>query len=236
MSGNMRLVLAVFAAFAAFAPLRGEVFELWPWKGGGVPSGSSRTGELPGRLTPLYVENAEVNGVPLKIEVSALDTDFTSLLAWLVRAFRPENLRVGSDAIRVAYQVGGNQVERWLLVNGGPGKPVTVIVIVAPEKLPPPEWPPELPALPPGATPGQVIRFPGKKAVYGSFRNAGGDPSLSSKELAAGLEVAGWRSVGGEAGQPDGGRGGIFLHDKPRRVLWAGYGSDGNAVFFSRPY
>lgn len=239
MGGRLRFsaVLAVFAVLATALPLRAEVFELWPWKGGGAPSGGTRVGELPGKATPLYTEPIRVNGVPLEMKVSALDADFPSLLATLARMFPSGNLRAGSDAVRVAYKVDGVNVERWLLVDGGPGKPATLFVIVAPEKIPPPaEWPAELPPLPSGAEAGQVIRFPKRKAAYGSFRNAGSDPEGSAKELSGKLKAAGWRSVGGEAGQPGGGRGGFFLHDSPRRILWAGYGADGTGMFYSRPY
>lgn len=229
MGRKSRVLLPVLAAFAALSPLRAEVFELWPWKSGGIPSEVSRTGELPGRVTPLYTEKMQVNGVPLEIKASALDADFPSLLAMLVRMFRPENFRAGSDAVRVAYRVDNGNVERWLLVDGGPGRPVTLFVIVAPEKLPPPDgWPGEFPPLPAGATARQVIRFPGKKAVYGSFRNAGNDPAASAKELSAKLTAAGWRSIGGD--------GGMFLHDSPRRILWADFASDGTGAFYTRPY
>ncbi len=86
MGGRLRFsaVLAVFAVFATALPLRAEVFELWPWKGGGAPSGGTRVGELPGKATPLYTEPIRVNGVPLEMKVSALDADFPSLLATLM--------------------------------------------------------------------------------------------------------------------------------------------------------
>jgi len=236
MGGKSVLLTAVLALLTVL-PLRGEVFELWPWKGGGVPSGISRVGELPGIVTPLYSEKMRVNGVPLEMKISTVDADFLSLLTMLIRLFPPESIRAGSDAVRVAYRIDKENVERWLLVNGGPGKPVTLFVIVAPEKLPPPpEWPAELPPLPPGAEGRQVIRFPGRKAVYGGFRNAGDDPAALAKELSAGLTTAGWHSIGGEAAQPGGGKGGIFLQDKLRRILWVGYAADGTGVFYSRPY
>jgi hypothetical protein len=232
MGRKSRFLLSVLAAFAALSPLRAEVFELWPWKGGGAPAGISRTGELPGRQTPLYTEQMQVNGVSLEIKASALDTDFPSLLAMLVRMFRPEDLRAGSDAVRVAYRVDNGNVERRLLVDGGPGKPVTLFVIVAPEKLPPPDgWPRELPPLPPGATAERIISFPDKKLSYGSFRGPADDPDALGKALAAKLTAAGWRSLNG-----DGGSGGMFLHDSPRRILLISFASDGTGVFYTRPY
>lgn len=232
MGRKLRFLLTVPAVFAALSPLRAEVFDLWQWKGGGIPSEVSRTGELPGGQMPLYTREMRVNGVPLEIRASALNIDFPSLLAVLARMFHPENLRAGSDAVRVAYRVDGGNVERWLLVDGGPGKPTTLFVIVAPEKLPPPDgWPGELPPLPPGATAERVIRFPDKKAVYGNFRNAGDDPAAAGKALSTKLTAEGWRPVGGESGS-----GGLFLHDNPRRVLWTGFAADGTGMFYTRPY
>ena len=184
----------------------------------------------------LHAEKMRVNGVDLQLKISAVNADFPLLLSWLAKMFRPENLQSAGGSVKVAYKVG-RQVERWLLVDGGPGKPVTLFLIVAPEKLPEAkEWPEELPELPAGAVPVQVVSFPGRKAVYGSFRNAGSEPSNLFRSLSAALKLAGWKSLGNEAEQPDGGTGGIFLGQNPRRILWANYGSNGSGIYYSRPY
>ena len=209
-----RMLLLLILIAGPLLPLRGEVFMLWPWKGGGTASGESLAGQLPGIGRMLHA----------------------LLLSWLAKMFRPENLQSAGGSVKVAYKVG-RQVERWLLVDGGPGKPVTLFLIVAPEKLPEAkEWPEELPELPAGAVPVQVVSFPGRKAVYGSFRNAGSEPSNLFRSLSAALKLAGWKSLGNEAEQPDGGTGGIFLGQNPRRILWANYGSNGSGIYYSRPY
>jgi len=230
------LLLPVFALAAAI-PLRAEVFELWPWKPGGVSAPGSLVERLPGKVKELHAEKIRVNGVPLEIRVSAVDADFATILTVLAKLFRPENLAAGPDAVRVAYKLGKDRVERWLLVNGGRGKPATLFVIVSPEKLPQPEsWPAELPPLPPGAAAKQVVQFPERKAVYGSFQNAGRDPENLAKELTGRLRAEGWIPLGNETEQPGGGRGGIYLSRNPRRLLWAGYGADGSGIFYLRPY
>ncbi len=231
-----RILLLLILIAGPLLPLRGEVFMLWPWKGGGTASGESLAGQLPGIGRMLHAEKMRVNGVDLQLKISAVNADFPLLLSWLAKMFRPENLQSAGGSVKVAYKVG-RQVERWLLVDGGPGKPVTLFLIVAPEKLPETkEWPEELPELPAGAVPVQVVSFPGRKAVYGSFRNAGSEPSNLFRSLSAALKLAGWKSLGNEAEQPDGGTGGIFLGQNPRRILWANYGSNGSGIYYSRPY
>ena len=218
-----RILLLLILIAGPLLPLRGEVFMLWPWKGGGTASGESLAGQLPGIGRMLHAEKMRVNGVDLQLKISAVNADFPLLLSWLAKMFRPENLQSAGGSVKVAYKVG-RQVERWLLVDGGPGKPVTLFLIVAPEKLPA------------GAVPVQVVSFPGRKAVYGSFRNAGSEPSNLFRSLSAALKLAGWKSLGNEAEQPDGGTGGIFLGQNPRRILWANYGSNGSGIYYSRPY
>ncbi len=236
MSGKW-LIPALFA-LTAVVPLHAEVFDLWPWKSNGdAPAGASRIGELPGTATQLHTEEMQVNGETLEMKVSSLDIDFATLAAILAKRFPAGSIRAGDDAIRIAYLLREGTVERWLLVDGGIGKPVTLFVIVAPEKLPPPPaWPVELPPLPSGAQANQIVRFPARQAVYGSFREAGDKPEELAQDLTGSLRTAGWRALGEEAGHSGDGNGGIFLHDRPRRILWASFGANGNGVFYSRPY
>ena len=43
-----RILLLLILIAGPLLPLRGEVFMLWPWKGGGTASGESLAGQLPG--------------------------------------------------------------------------------------------------------------------------------------------------------------------------------------------
>ena len=217
--------------------LRSEVFTLWPWKGGGTSSRESLAETIPGVGPVLHTEKMSVNGVDLELTVSAINTDFVTLTEFLLRTFQPENLQFGPGSVKTAYQIGGNLVERWLMVDGGPGKPVTFFRITSPEKLPAPgEWPSELPELPPGAAVEQIIRFPGRNAVYGSFRNSGGDPAALLRTVSDRLQLTGWTPLGREAETLSGGSGEIFLRSDEKKILWVNFGSNGAGAAYTRPY
>ena len=234
----MRKRIALFLLFSCLIfSLYGEVFTLWPWKGGGTVAGESLSNRIPEVGNVLHTERMKVNGVDLELTVSAVNTDFGTLTEFLLRTFQPENLQFGDGSVKVAYRIDENSVERWLMVDGGPGKPVTFFKIVSPEKLPAvTDWPEELPELPPGAVPEQVIYFPGRKAVYGSFRNSGSDPASLLRTVSDRLAITGWTPLGREAETISGGSGEIFLRADQRRILWVNYGTDGVGAAYSRPY
>ncbi len=229
------LLLLISALF--LLPLRGEVFTLWPFSGGGASASGSLAREIPGIKDPLFSEAMTVNGINLNMTVSPVDIAFTELLEYLLNRFKPENLRTGSDEIRVAYKIGDNTVERWLFVNSGPGKPVTLFRVSSPESIPQPkDWPAALPPLPDGAIPTQVIYFPGRKASYGSFQNAGASKEQSMRQLNDQLKAQGWQPVGKEGEPQINGTGDIFIRRKPRQILWADFGELGTGAFYTKPF
>ncbi len=234
MSKSFRLLAAIAVFVAAFAA-DAEVFTLWPWRGsGGV---QARLEGIPGISTePLYKEKLTVNGVPLELEVYAIDFDFSALEAWLKARLRPENLFREGDTIRVTYRLADNYLDRWLLIGSGPGKPVACFRISAPEKLPEPAgWPGELPPLPDGATPVQVIHLEGRDGWYGSFSGGSGEPEWQLRSTADRLKNEGWSAVGDEARPSIGGTGDLFLRARPRTLLWVIFNKNGGS-FYSRPY
>ena len=119
-----KIVLLIFFSCLTFS-LCGEVFTLWPWKGGGTTSRGSLSDRIPELGPVLHTERMRVNGIDLELTVSAIHTDFATLAEFLLRTFQSENLRFGNGSVKVTYRVGENSVERWLMVDGGPGKAVT---------------------------------------------------------------------------------------------------------------
>lgn len=111
-----RILLLLILIAGPLLPLRGEVFMLWPWKGGGTASGESLAGQLPGIGRMLHAEKMRVNGVDLQLKISAVNADFPLLLSWLAKMFRPENLQSAGGSVKVAYKVG-RQVERSDQIN-----------------------------------------------------------------------------------------------------------------------
>ncbi|MDR0932065.1 MAG: hypothetical protein LBM70_03485 [Victivallales bacterium] len=230
-------ILGLLLSLALTLPLYGEVFTLWPLKPNGATSEKSLINEIPALGKVLHTERMVVNGVDLSMVTRSSDADFATILEFLYRSFRPENLTLGSDSAKVAYKIGENQTERWLIVDGGLGKAVTIFQISAPATLPKAtDWPGELPHLPIGANVGQIIHFPDRKAIYGSFSNGGSDTAMLLRNVVGELKSSGWIPLGNEAETSSGGRGEIFLHNNPRRIMWVNFGQNGTGVAYTRPY
>ena len=152
-------------------------------------------------------ESLLFNGLRLEMTVSRISTPFDELVRHLSVQLKPEELIRSGGTLRVSRPLGGGRMERYLLIDSGPGKPVTAFRVVTPEKLPkPPRWPSGLPRLPVGAEPVQVIEFCRTGNLYVSFRAASGEPAELLRSTAAGC--------GRQAGFPRG--------ERPRRRSAAG--------------
>ena len=129
--------MALSLLFLLVPAAEGEVFLLWPWKGSGDADSQIRMAGIPGiSSAPLYSEKLTVNGVQLELEAFAVNLGFAELEGWLKARLRPENLSRVGDTIRVTFRLPDHFLERWLLIDSGPDKPVSAFRIAAPEKLP----------------------------------------------------------------------------------------------------
>lgn len=229
--------MALSLLFLLVPAAEGEVFLLWPWKGSGDADPQIRMAGIPGiSSAPLYSEKLTVNGVQLELEAFAVNLGFAELEGWLKARLRPENLSRVGDTIRVTFRLPDHFLERWLLIDSGPDKPVSAFRIAAPEKLPAAsDWPPELPPLPAGATPVQVIHLEGRDGWYGAFSGGSAEPEQGLRTVSDRLRNEGWTAVGNEARPSIGGTGDLFLRARPRTLLWVSFTRDGGA-FYARPY
>ncbi len=223
----------LFAALCCMMPLHAEVFTLWPWKPGANEQVHRRLESLPGlSQEPLLTEELEINGVTLTLETFRADGDSGEILRFLKNAFSAGNLQIGNDTIRLAYKLPGGWIDRWLLIGSEEGKPVTVFRISAPEKLPQTVWPQELPPLPAGAVPVQVIRFVRRGGWYGSFENAPENPAGNLRQTASILQSEGWLAAANESSL--GGSGDLFLLPGGRGIAWVCYSGTRGAFYVSR--
>lgn len=216
--------------FAGALPLCGEVFTLWPWKPSGNAELRQRLESLPGMSSePLYTEELEINGRSLVLEAYRADAEFAELLRMLAARFPAESLQFGGDTIRLTFRLPDGRIDRWLLIDSGAGKPVTVFRVSAPEKLPEPVWPEALPPLPPGATPSQVVHFSDRGAWYGAFENAPDDPAGNLRAVEARLRSEGWIAAGNESAS--GGSGDLFLKPDGRGIAWVCFSGTRGAFY-----
>ncbi len=233
----MRKIVFVFILILFSIVIQAEVFTLRPYSGGGSVL-ESKVDLIPGiDREILFTEPVIVNGTDLKLEVRRINSTFDNLILFLKKNFDRKELCAAGDTVRVAYKTGKNQVERWLVVNSGDGKPLTMFCITSPLKLPKPgEWPSSLPPLPVGAEITRIVEFPRRKAVYGSFENSASTPEQLLRSTSDFLRGNGWQAAGNEADPSIQGNGDLFLRAKPRELMWISYGADGNGACYTRPY
>ncbi len=218
-------------------PIQGEVFTLWPYSGGGSAK-SYKLESLPG-IDPkiLYSEPMIVNGARMDLEVYRINSIYDNLILFLKSNFDSKDLQAAGDTIRVAFKVNDKQVERWLIVFSGEGKPLTLFRVVSPLQLPEPgEWPALLPPLPPGARITKVVEFSKRKSVYGFFKGGEVTPDALLRSTSDYLRTNGWQPVGNEADSSIQGNGDLFLRVKSHELMWVNYGASGTGACYTRPY
>ncbi len=223
MQAGISTIMAALLLSMALTPLQAEVFTLWPWSGKG--EAQARVETIPGfSEQDALTEPIEINGVPLELRISRVNGSFSEVLTALLLRFKPENLQVFSDTVRVTYPLPGGELDRWLLVDSGPGSPVTVFRLTTPATMPGDvPWPHELPAPPAGTRVDQVIRFAKRGSCYVSFHYEDQSPEYLLGQYTATLAAAGWQPVGHEAAPGQNGTGDLFLRTDPRALLWLSF-------------
>ena len=235
----MRHAAAVALLLLLCSGLRAEVFTLRPPRNGTKGEGVAGFSELiPGvEQRGEHRETLLFNGLRVEMTVSQISTAFDELVRLLAGRLKPDELIRSGGTLRVIRPLGGGRVERSLLIDSGPGRPVTAFRVITPEKLPtPPRWPSGLPRLPVGAEPVQVLEFGRTGNLYGSFRSATGDPAELLRSTTAELRAAGWVPAAGEASPEIGGRGDLFVDAANRRIAWVSFAPGGIGSFYVGSY
>ena len=207
--------------------VQGDVFTLRPLRGSGRIHRSGALLESVNKSV-MHKETFSVNGVSLEMEIFRCEDSFDTLLAGLKKIFQKEEWEAEGSTLRVGYRIGSGMVERWLIIREQDGKAV-LFRITAPENLPRPgEWPAELPPLPAGAEAVQIMHFPARKSVYGSFRNAENSPQQILRSQTRYLESNNWIAAGAEAALQEGSRGDLFIRTRfGREIIWLNSAEDG---------
>ena len=211
----------------------GEVFTLWPYSGGKSVSGSKWPLLQEGSGVPLFTEKITVNGFPFELKAYRLTWNREDLLTFIKRNFRPEQRIVGQDFIRLSNRLPSGNIERFLLMFSPESGTWTLFRSEVPEKIPKiTEWSPDLPELPEGAVPDQMILFPERDAVCGSFRDGPENPEFTLSGMAEKLKRNGFLPLSGE--YKKNGTGEIFFRKNPKTLLWVNFSPDGSGVFYQK--
>ena len=232
----MKLFLLIFTVFvSASFPLRGEVFLLRPLSRSSNTAAFPLSKTLPGleNSSPLLTEPVLINGKRFSLEIYRSSARYEDMRQYLVS--RGFHFAESGDTLRCTAQLSADTLERLLIVKSPGRGPATIFRISGSAGLPPVSaWPKDLPDLPPGSRPLQVIELPRRKSVYGAFDRTGSDAAGSFRQIDALLSGSGWRSAGKEASPLTGGNGDIYLHSRHKNILWVTLDNDGRGAFYCR--
>ena len=236
-SAAAAILLGVLAASACV--LRAEVFLLRPLgsrgDGGSRASALPLAAALPGleNASPLFREPLKVNGRSFTLELFRSSADFDEMRRFL--RSRGVHFAESGDTLRCAAKLPDGSLERLLVVRSPGRGPATVFRIAGPPGIPPvPSWPQELPSLPPGVRPVQVIELLKSGSVYGIFENAGSDGRAAFRSVDSFLRARGWLPAGNEGSPLIGGSGDMYFNRREKRIVWVTFDDDGRGAFYSR--
>ena len=227
----MKTLFAAFFCCAVAAAALGEVYLEGPkWgpraKGQRFPVRPFR--ELVDQKL-LMTEPVVCNGVRTDMRVSLIHRTLEDLLRELRERYPDLKFNLRRGGVLFAIKLNERYRERVLLV--GTNDRVTVFTMRLPEPPPAvPAWPREL-VLPDGAEPDEVISFPGRGSIYGSF--SGADPGALNRAAAA-LAARGYVSVTRES-ESSTGKGELFLNAAKQEMVTLSIGPDGTGTIFLTP-
>ncbi len=174
------LILSVPAA--VFFPLRADVY---------LPASAAAVSSVADCGGAVFRRACRINGIPLELEVYSVKSALADFLTRLTCRFPAASVCGFGNGARVEIS-SGNSLERLLVISCGDDRPLTVFRTV----LPPdavsaePVWSKDLPRLPAGAAPLQVLEFSGG-TVCGMF-SINGDAGPVFRVSDSGLRSAGW--------------------------------------------
>jgi len=237
--GYFSAAAGILTACALFVcgELRSEVFLLRPLGSAGsksaapLPLGVS----LPGleNASPLLREPVRINGKAFTLELFRSGATFDEMRTFLQK--KGARFAASGDTLRCTARLPEGMLERLLIVRSPGIGPVTVFRIAGPPGLPPVgSWPRDLPDLPPGATPLQVMELSKSNSVYGVFEGVPRESGAAFRAVDSSLRTQGWLPAGNEGSPLIGGSGDIYFSRKANRILWVTFDGDGRGAFYSR--
>lgn len=232
----MKKILSVLFSLTALS-LAAEVFSLWPFSGHDERMNRPTDSLL--NPAELWSEQVKVNGKDLNMRVALVSTPLDFCLKTLRKNFPNAKFAANAKNVVMERKLPNGFRERTLLIAIDGMYPVMQFTMVLPNHaLNPGDWPKEFPLLP-GAKPVNVMYFPKRNAVYGTFqapmnvRNA--LPIMISR-----LQASGWTAISGENAQGSG-TGEIFLNESKKEILIIGFSNEENGsgcmgTLYKKPY
>ena len=173
------------------------------------------------------------------MRVALISSPLELCLKSLRKNFQDAKFAANSKNVVMERKLPKGGRERTLLIAIDGMYPVMQFTMVLPDHaLKPGDWPREFPLLP-GAKPINVMYFPKRNAVYGTFQ-APMNVRNALPQMISRLQSSGWAPVSGENSQGNG-TGEIFLNESKKEILIIGFsdaedGSGCMGTLYKKPY
>ena len=227
--------LSALAALLLSVPcgLHADVFSIWPFGGAGRNGGasdlSSESAEdtLAALLdaTQFWSEKVSINGRNMTMKISMSDQPLSLVRASVLKLF-PTAQAAGNESsllLRRPLEDGGSQRIFLLQLRGM--NPLLQFTTVLPEDMPrecPRSlWPAEFPVAP-GAKSFQLMKFPNRGSLFGTYEIADSEIAPVMDDLAAKIRSAGWAPASIEHADLFAGAGEVFMKKDPDELLLLG--------------
>ena len=227
-------LFALAALLAVPCGLRADVFSIWPFGGGaaaknGVSDMSAEAAEdtLATLLdaTQFWSEKVSINGQNMTMKISMSDQPLSLVRASVLKLF-PSAQAAGNESsllMRRPLDDGGSQRIFLLQLRGM--NPLlqftTVLPKDMPRECPRPLWPAEFPIVP-GAASFQLMQFPNRGSLFGTYDIANSEIAPVMDDLTAKILSAGWAPATMEHADLFIGTGEIFMKKDPDALLLLG--------------
>lgn len=237
-SASIRKRICQFALVASLlsAPcgLRADIFSIWPF-------GSGASGKSGGRdisvesaedtlatllsSTQFWSEKVAINGQDMTMKISMSDQSLPLVRASVLKLF-PTAQAAGNESsllMRRPLEDGGSQRIFLLQLRGM--NPLlqftTVLPKDMPRECPRSLWPEEFPVAP-GATSFQLMKFPNRGSLFGTYELANSEIAPVMDELVTKIKNAGWAPTTMEHADLFAGTGEVFMKKDPDALLLLG--------------
>ena len=228
--------LSALAALLLSAPcgLHADVFSIWPFGGGAAGkdgasdlSAESAEDTLATLLnaTQFWSEKVSINGQNMTMKISMSDQPLSRVRASVLKLF-PTAQAAGNESsllMRRPLEDGGSQRIFLLQLRGM--NPLLQFTTVLPEDMPrecPRSlWPEEFPVAA-GATSFQLMKFPNRGSLFGTYEIANSEIAPVMDDLTARIKSAGWAPASIEHADLFEGAGEVFMKKDPDELLLLG--------------
>ena len=197
--------------------LHGDVFSLWPFSGKGSLH-SDNLAILEG--VDLWTEDITLNGRNMEMQITLIERPLQVILAGLKKRYKNFSALAGnSNSLLFEVPRKSGIRKRYYLVAVSGMQSMLLFSMDLPRNFKPGNssalWPSGL-ILPPGAKPGNVMKFSKRNAVYGQFDSPYSALQVIS-QINTQLKNSRWKAVADENSRFA--SGGVFLRDDGKEII-----------------